>query len=119
VIRHVVLMYSVIDGKWKRLMGKRVQIHLSVRMTESELTGRHKTGELVTVLVFANRVTFVFNGTARFLILRKADEAGARLERAGRLTMTIEESELNSNKSTAGIIATLPVKKFGKQIVLI
>ena len=119
VMRHMVLMHSVIDGEWRRLMGKRVQIHLSVRMTESELTAGHKTGELVTVLVFASRVPFIFNGTARFLMLRKADEAGTRWERVGRLTMTIEESELDGNKSTAGIIATLPVKKFGKHIVLI
>jgi hypothetical protein len=119
VMRHMILMHSVINGEWRRLMGKRVQIHLSVRMTESELTTRHKTGELVTVLVFASRVPFIFNGAARFLILRKVDEAGTRWERVGRLTMTTEESELNRNKSTAGIITTLPVKKFGKHIVLI
>jgi hypothetical protein len=88
-------------------------------MTESELTAGHKTGDLVTVLVFASRVPFIFDGTARFLILRKADEAGTRWERVGRVTMTIEESELDKNKSTAGIIAALPVKKFGKHIVFI
>ena len=119
VMRHMVLMHSVIDGEWRRLMGKRVQIHLSVRMTESELTAGHKTGELVIVLVFASRVPFIFNGTARFLILRKADEAGTCWERVGRLTMTIEESELDGCKSTAGIIAALPVKKSGKYIALI
>jgi hypothetical protein len=119
VMTHMVLMHSVIDGEWRRLMGKRVQIHLSVRMTESELTAGHKTGELVTVLMFASRVPFIFNGTVRFLILRKVDEAGTRWERVGRLMMTIEESELDGYKSTAGIIAALPVKKFGKYIVLI
>jgi hypothetical protein len=93
VMRHMVLVHSVVDGEWRRLMGKRVQIHLSVRMTESELTAGHKTGELVTVLVFLSRVPFIFNGAARFLIFRKVDEDGARWERVGRLTMTIEESE--------------------------
>jgi hypothetical protein len=71
VMRHMVLMHSVIDGEWRRLMGMRVQIHLSVRMTESELTDGHKTGDLVTVLVFSSRMPFIFKGTARFLILPK------------------------------------------------
>lgn len=119
VMRHMVLMHSMIDGEWRRLMGKRVQIHLSVLMTESELTAGHKTGELVTVFVFASRAPFIFNGTARFLILRRVDEAGTRWERVGRLTMTIEESELDGYKSTAAFIAALPLKKFSKDIVLI
>lgn len=119
IMRHMVLKRSIIDGEWRRLMGKRVQIHLSVPMTEAELTAGHKTGELVAVLVFASRVPFIFNGTARFLILRKADEAGTRWERIGRLTMTIEESELGEYKSSAGMIAALPVKKYGQYMVLI
>jgi hypothetical protein len=84
-MRQMALMHSVIDGEWKRLMSKRVQIHLSARMTESELMAGHKTGDIVTVLVFASRVPFICNGTARFLILRKADEAGCagREGRAG------------------------------------
>jgi hypothetical protein len=119
VMRHMALMHSVIDSEWRRLMSKRVHMHLSARMTQSELTAGHKTGELVTVLVFASRVFFIFNSTARFLIFRKADEARTRWERVGRLTMTIEESELDGNKRTAGIIATMPFKKFGKHICLI
>jgi hypothetical protein len=84
-------------------MGKRMQIHLSVRMTESELTTGHKIGELMTVLVFSSRAPFIFNGTARFLILQKADEAGTHWERVGRSTMTIEESA-GRDKRTAGIL---------------
>ncbi|KAN0094178.1 HET domain containing protein [Hyaloscypha variabilis] len=119
VLKHMVLMHSVIQGEWRRLMGKRVQIHLSVPMTEVELTAGHKTGQLVTVLVFASRVPFIFNGTARYLILRRADDVGNRWERIGRLTMTIEEWELEEYKSTAGMIAAMPVVKFGRDLVLV
>jgi hypothetical protein len=78
VLRHMYLMHSTIEGEWRRLMGKRVQLHLSVPMTEAELTAGHKSGELVTVLVFASTVPFIFNGTARYLILRRANDAGTR-----------------------------------------
>jgi hypothetical protein len=44
-MRYMVLMHSVIDGEWRRLVSKRVQIHLS-RMTESELTAGDKTDDL-------------------------------------------------------------------------
>jgi hypothetical protein len=100
-------------------MGKRVQIHLSVTMTEAELTAGHKTGEIVTVLVFASRVPFVFDGTARYLILRRIDDSGTHWERIGRLAMTLEEWELDHYKSTAGMIAALPLKSFGRDMVLI
>jgi hypothetical protein len=46
VMRYMVLMHSVIDGEWRRLVSKRVQIHLSARMTESELTAGDKTDDL-------------------------------------------------------------------------
>ena len=119
VLRHMVLMYSTIEGEWKRLMGKRVQLHLSVPITEAELRTGHKSGELVTVLAYASTVPFISNGTARYLILRRADDAGTRWERIGRLAMTLEEWELDGYKNTAGMIAALPVKKFGRDIVLI
>ncbi|KAE9381913.1 HET-domain-containing protein [Stipitochalara longipes BDJ] len=119
VLRHMILMHSVVEGEWKRLMGKRVQIHLSVSMTEAELTAGHKTGEIVTILIFASRVPFVFNGTARYLILRRTDDTGAHWERIGRLAMTLEEWELDQYKSTAGMIAALPLKKFGRDMILI
>jgi Heterokaryon incompatibility protein (HET) len=119
VLRHMFLMPSNIEGEWKRLMGKRVQLHLSVHITEAELIDGHKSGEMVTVLVFASTVPFVFNGTARSLILRRADDAGTRWERIRRLAMALEESELDEYKSTAGMITALPVEKFGRDIVLI
>ena len=66
VLRHMDLMHSVFEGEWRRLVGKPVQVHLSVAMTEAELTAGHTSGELVTVLVLASTVPFVCNGTARF-----------------------------------------------------
>ncbi|MCJ1456806.1 hypothetical protein MMC28_007171 [Mycoblastus sanguinarius] len=117
VLRHMFLMHSTNEGEWRRLMGKRVQLHLSVPITEAELTTGHKSGELVTVLVFACTVPFIWNGTARYLILRRADDAGTRWERIGRLAMALEKRELD--KSTEEMIAALPVKKFGRDLVLI
>jgi hypothetical protein len=79
------LMPSTVTGEWRRLLGKRVQLHLSIPMTETEL---------LTVLVFASTVPFIYNGTARYLILRRAKAAGTRWERIGRLAMRLEESEM-------------------------
>lgn len=73
----------------------------------------------MTVFVFASTVPFIFNGMARYLILWRADDAGTRWERIGRLAMTIKEWELERYKSLAGMIAVLPVKKIGRDIVLI
>ena len=119
VLRHMVLMHSTIRGEWRRLMGKRVQLHLSTPTTEAELRTGHQSGELVTVLVFASTVPFVFNGTARYLILRRVDDAGTRWERIGRLAMTLEEWELDGYRNSAGMIDALPVKRFGRDIVLV
>lgn len=119
VLRHMFLMHSTVEGEWRRLMGKRVQLHLSVSITEAELTTGHKSGELVTVLVFASTVPFVWNGMARYLILKRADDAGTRWERIGRLAMTLEEWELNRYKSTEEMVDALPVKKYGRDLVLI
>ena len=119
VLRHMYLMHSTIEGEWRRLMGKQVQLHLSVPMTEAELTAGHKSGELVTVLVFASTVPFIWNGTARYLILRRANGDGTRWERIGRLAMTLHEKDMDGYKSAAGMIAALPVKEFEGDIVLI
>lgn len=119
VLRHMYLMHSTIEGEWRRLMGKQVQLHLSVPMTEAELTAGHKSGELVTVLLFASTVPFIWNGTARYLILRRANGDGTRWERIGRLAMTLHEEDMDGYKSAAGMIAALPVKKFDGDIVLI
>lgn len=119
VLRHMFLMHSTIEGEWRRLMGKLVQLHLSVPMTETEQTVGHKTGELVTVLVFASTVPFIWTGTARYLILRRAKGDGTRWERIGRLAMMMEEWDMDRYKSVAGMIAGLPVKEFEGDIVLI
>jgi len=45
VLPHMYLMHSTIKGEWRRLLGKQVQLHLSVHMTVAELTAGHKSGE--------------------------------------------------------------------------
>ena len=110
---------TVKGGEWGRHMDKAVQIHLSVPLTRAELTAGHRSGEIVMVLVFASTVPFIWNGTARYLILRKVDAAGTRWERVGRLAMALMERDMNRFKSTADMIAALPVKKFGRYITLV
>jgi hypothetical protein len=102
-------------------MGKRVEIHLSVPVTEADLIAGHRSGEMATVLVFASTVPFVFSGMARFLILRRVKDegAGTRWERIGRLAMAMEEGEWHSFKGHAGMINGLPVRKFERDIVVI
>lgn len=117
VVKHLYLMHSSIGG-WKLLMGKHVELHLSVRLTEEELTAGHKAGNLVSVLVFASTVPFVWDGRARFLILRKVDDAGKRWERIGRLAVTMEEWMMGKYKESEGMVKDLPVRRFGRDITL-
>jgi hypothetical protein len=52
VLNHLFLMHPTNDWEWRRLMGKLVELHLSIPFTEQELTEGHKAGEMVTVLIF-------------------------------------------------------------------
>ena len=76
VFKNVHLMHSRGEWEWRRLMGKLVEIHLSVPITEQALTACHRSGDLATVLIFASTVPFVWDRVARFLILTKVDCAG-------------------------------------------
>lgn len=118
VLCHMVFMHFKDDDQRRRLMGKRVQLHLSVPISEAELRTGHKNGKLATVLVFASTVPFVWNGVARFLVLRKVDDTGPRWERIGSLSITLGEWGLGKCKNEAEMIAALPVKKFGGDLVL-
>ena len=121
VLRHLHLMHPRDEGEWRRLMGKMVEIHLSVPMTEHALTAGHGSGELATVLVFAGTVPFVWDGVARFLVLRKVDCAGqVWWERIGRLALMLSEGVMD-RYGTGGVervIDDLPVRRFGEQIIL-
>ncbi|RYP60223.1 hypothetical protein DL769_008212 [Monosporascus sp. CRB-8-3] len=119
VLRHMYLMHSVNEWEWRRLMGKRVRIHLSVPMTEATLTAGHRAGDLATVLVFASTVPFVWNGVARFLILRRTDDGGGRWERIGRLTLILEEWMMDKYGDTKKMLDDLPVRSFGKDLILV
>lgn len=118
VVKHLRLMYSS-RGGWKQLMGKTAEMHLSVPMTEAELAECHKAGTLVSVLLFASTVPFVWDGRARFLILRRVDDAGRNWERIGRLALTMEEWMMDRYKDAEDMVRDLPVWKYGKDITLI
>ncbi|KAF2752158.1 HET-domain-containing protein [Sporormia fimetaria CBS 119925] len=119
ILRHMHLMESVYEGEWRRLMGKVVKVHLSVPLSEQELREGHKTGDLVSVLLFASTVPFVWNGIARFLILRKETGQQNRWERIGRLNMWLTEDEWNEyTKKASGLISALPVKTLDESITI-
>ncbi|KAK4034664.1 heterokaryon incompatibility protein-domain-containing protein [Parachaetomium inaequale] len=118
VLKHLYLMHSSYGG-WKRLMGKAVELHLSVPISEEELTAGHKAGNLMSVLIFASTVPFVWDGRARFLILRQVSGAGSQWERVGRLALTVEEWMMSKYKDSDDMVKDLPVKLLGKDISLV
>jgi hypothetical protein len=118
VLKHLYLMHSSYGG-WKRLMGKAVELHLSVSVSEEELTAGHKSGKFVSVLIFSSTVPFVWDGRARFLILRRVVGAGSRWERIGRLALTMEEWMMSKYKDSDDMVKDLPVRRFGEDINLV
>ncbi|RYP53176.1 hypothetical protein DL768_001769 [Monosporascus sp. mg162] len=119
VLRHMYLMRSVNEREWCRLMGKSARIHFSVPMTEAALTAGRKTGDLVTVPVFASTVPFIWNGVARFLILRRTHDGGGRWEKIGRLTLILEDWMMAKYGDTKKMLGNLLIKRFGKDIILV
>ena len=58
----------------------------------------------MTVLMFASTVLFIFNDTARSLIVRRADDAGTRWERIELLEPSIGDRE------SPGYFILIPVR---------
>jgi hypothetical protein len=100
-------------------MGKLATLRLSTPFTEEELTRGHKSGDMVTVLIFASTVPFVWDGRARFLILRQVDMVERRWERIGNLVLTIEERVIERYESSQDMIKDLPVVKFKNDIIIL
>lgn len=117
VMKHFDLVPSVQDGEWGRIMGRVVKVHLSLPITEAQLIADHKSGHLVSVLVFASVIPYVYNGIARYLILRRADHG--RWERIGRLNMWMTEKEMKRFSNTRDMIEVLPGIPFGQDITII
>ena len=118
VLRHMHLMHSTNKSEWRRLIGKIVTIHLSIPIPEAQLVADHESGHLITVLVFASMIPYVYNGIARYLILRRADENGC-WEKIGRLNMWLTEQELEMFRTPEDMIAALPIKSFGEDVTII
>ncbi|KAM7189313.1 Heterokaryon incompatibility protein (HET) domain containing protein [Naviculisporaceae sp. PSN 640] len=134
VLQHFHLIPSSNFWEWRRLMGKLVEsIYLSVKMTEKELKEGHKTGELVSVLVYAGTAAFKYTGEARFLILRRAAGTAGSVtgagpsfaakqqnwERIGIFVLSVEESIMGRYKNPEDMVKDLPVKKFGSNITIV
>ncbi|CAO2657088.1 Nn.00g058910.m01.CDS01 [Neocucurbitaria sp. VM-36] len=104
-------------GGGRRLGGRLVSVHLSVGMTEAQLVADQETGHVVVVLVFAGTVPFVYNGIARFLVLRRAKEG--RWERIGRVNMWVAEEEMKRFWKAEDMVGALPVQPFGEDITIV
>jgi hypothetical protein len=119
VLKGLYTMPSRNSWEWRRLMGRLVMLQLSVTLTEEELKSGHQHGTMVSVLVFASMVPFVWDGKATFLILRRVDAAGTRWARVGRLVMTLEEHLMHGCSESQSMIEKLPVKPYGRILVLV
>ncbi|KAI0877853.1 hypothetical protein GGS24DRAFT_487544 [Hypoxylon argillaceum] len=120
VLKHLYLMHTRDGQEWRRLMGKLVELHLSLPLTEEELTVGHKSGDLVTVLIFASTVPFVWDGRAQFLVLRRASNTkGDKWERIGRLVLSMEEHVMDKYQNSQDMINDLPVRGFGRDITIV
>lgn len=119
VLRNLHLMPSQNDSDWKSLMGKPVSIHLSTPFTEDELKEGHKSGEIVVVLLFASVVPYVWDGRARFLILKRTQGHKMMYERIGTLSLILEEWMMDKYKCTNDMMSDLPVQRIRGDIDLI
>jgi len=118
VLKHLCLTYAIVDGERIKVTNEVLKIHLSVPMTERELVDGHTDGSIVAVLVFAGTVPYIWNGIARFLILRRDADDGHHWERIGRLNMWMTEREMRKYGTVEEIIDALPVAGFGEDITI-
>ncbi|KAM6524246.1 hypothetical protein FSOLCH5_004848 [Fusarium solani] len=119
VLKHLHMMPSKYSEEWMRLMGRRVELHMSETVTEEELRKGHQSGTMVTVLVFAATVPFVWDGRARFLVLRRVDAAGTRWERIGSLVLTMEEHLMDKYSDSESMVRDLPVQAYSNDLVVV
>ncbi|KAH9863969.1 hypothetical protein J1614_009902 [Plenodomus biglobosus] len=118
LLQHMNLTRAQYPGDWRSLDGKVVSVHLSIPITEGQLVSDHKSGHLKIVLVFASMIPFVYNGIARFLVLRRADEKGC-WERIGRMNMWIAEKQMERLRTPDALVSCLPVRRAGEDMTLI
>ncbi|KAH9880553.1 hypothetical protein IAQ61_000846 [Plenodomus lingam] len=118
VLRHMNLKHPKYPGEWRRLDDKVVSVHLSVPIIERQLVNDYRSGHLRIVLVLTSMIPFVYDGIARFLVLRRADEEG-RWERIGRMNMWITEAEMMKLRTPEALISALPVRMLGEDIILV
>ncbi|KAF1935265.1 HET-domain-containing protein [Clathrospora elynae] len=116
VLRHMQLTRSAVADEWRRLQGRIVSVHLSIPITEAQLVADHASRHLVSVLVFASMIPDVYNGIARFLVLRRAEEGC--WERIGRVNMWITERDMNTFRTQEAMVRALPVTPFAGDIVI-
>jgi hypothetical protein len=99
------------DQKWYRIAGRLCCVCLSVEMGEEEWTAKHRSGEIISVLLFACRYLgedHLGHGGARFLTLRRVEgEVEERWERIGTLFLTIPKISLDKGSLSKHTTTTI------------
>ncbi|ROT37768.1 HET-domain-containing protein [Sodiomyces alkalinus F11] len=126
VLGHLRTVPSRNRWEWGRLMEKEVEVRMSVPCSERELKEGHASGEMLSVLLFAGTVPFVWDVKARFLVLRRVganSDSGAkgeeRWERLGRLVLTMEEWMMGEYTDAQAMVKDLPVRDYGRDLTLV
>jgi hypothetical protein len=120
ILQRGYLLQSATGSPWRKILGKVARVHLSVPMTEEQLTAGYKKRHIVAVLVFASTVPYVWNGIARFLILRRVGESSrTRWERIGRLNLWITEREMGTYANVGKMLTALPIWKLTWDITIV
>ena len=104
------------DAKWYRIGGQLCCVAVSVPTTEDEWTTKHKSGELVSVLMFAGKSVENEHGTARFLTLRRVMFAPDRWERVGTLYLRLPYLEKCPNNQV--LFEKISVSRQNQRIVI-
>ncbi|KAF2267710.1 HET-domain-containing protein [Lojkania enalia] len=106
------------NSDFYRIRGRLTFIGVSISITRAEWTGKHKSGEFKSVLLFAGRDPSGNHGRARFLTLRRMQEGDEIWERIGIIQLIIPDGvdsepngELSRYKSSKQLFEALPIQQ--------
>lgn len=105
------------DEKWYRIGGRLSVVGMSIAITEEQWTDKHKSGELVSVLIFAGRYHISEHGTARFLTLQRVQSTPERWERVGTLYLILPF--LADCKDNLELFRKIPAELQERRIIII
>ncbi|CAO2653512.1 Nn.00g029230.m01.CDS01 [Neocucurbitaria sp. VM-36] len=104
------------DTRWYRI-GRRLScIGMSIAITEREWTDKHRSGELISVLIFAGKYLNNDHGSARYLTLRRVSTNPERWERVGTLYLLVPF--LLGNLNPQDMFKKIPGRRQYKPVII-